>query len=191
MIRSTKLDFYKTVKFEFHLEPYLYQINNFYDRSNVTKLRISAHELEIELGRRRGLARNLRYCKWCNISMGLNVVDDENHLLFHCDLHAEARQKIIRTIISLYNPHPQLNSNQLNFSDLILPNVSTWHPIPSSQNTSSNNNRNNCITEESLDHTNIHNSAIRGSPITTAQLNNAISKFITTCFLRRKKILHK
>ncbi|NRB82035.1 MAG: reverse transcriptase family protein, partial [Saccharospirillaceae bacterium] len=131
MICSTKLDFYKSVKSEFNPEPYLYQINNFYDRSNVTKLRISAHELEIELGRRRGLARNARHCKWCNISMGLNVVEDEKHLLFDCDLYVEARQKIIKTITSLHNYHTQLNSNQINCTDLLLRNITPWHPMSS------------------------------------------------------------
>lgn len=40
-----KLEFYNRAKMQFHKELYLDHVKNFYDRENLTKLRISAHEL--------------------------------------------------------------------------------------------------------------------------------------------------
>ena len=179
---STKLDFYKSVKSEFCCEPYLSHINNYYDRANVTRLRISAHELEIELGRRKGLSRNLRHCKWCKISMGLGTTEDENHLLFNCDLYAEARQKLINCYA---NTHSLANSNK--HTDLIIQNFTLCHI------TTSHNKRSNitCNTgaENSINPSNTiaNSNAPAASQIDLTHLNVAISKFITTCFMRRKK----
>ncbi|MCP4459356.1 MAG: hypothetical protein GY816_15245, partial [Cytophagales bacterium] len=49
---SPKLEFYKEIKPSFIKEGYLDIVKNYTDRANITRLRISAHRLEIELGRR-------------------------------------------------------------------------------------------------------------------------------------------
>ena len=54
---SPKLAFYNRIKDDFCKEKYLDCVDNFYDRANLTQLRISAHELQIELGRRKNIAR--------------------------------------------------------------------------------------------------------------------------------------
>ena len=46
-----KLRIYKTFKKEFKLETYLLLIENYKHRKELTKLRISAHSLQIEKGR--------------------------------------------------------------------------------------------------------------------------------------------
>ncbi len=47
---SRKLEFYREIKDTFIKESYLDQVKDYNDRVNVTRLRISAHRLEIELG---------------------------------------------------------------------------------------------------------------------------------------------
>ena len=100
---SSKLEFYNTVKHEFCLEQYLILVDNFHDRANLTKLRISAHELEIELGRRRGITRQDRHCRWCKISMGTDITEDEEHFLYNCDLYASLRHNTQQRLTNLIN----------------------------------------------------------------------------------------
>ena len=61
------------------MEKYLNVNMNVKHRKNLTRLRISAHELHIELGRRYNLPPDKRICKVCN-----NGVEDEHHFLFLC-----------------------------------------------------------------------------------------------------------
>ena len=51
LIGSNKLEFYRTIKHSFTKEAYLDHVKVYADRSNLTRLRISAHRLEIEVGR--------------------------------------------------------------------------------------------------------------------------------------------
>ena len=50
LIASKKSEFYRTIKHSFTKEAYLDHVKVYADRSNLTKLRISAHRLEIEVG---------------------------------------------------------------------------------------------------------------------------------------------
>ena len=50
---------------------------------------------EIECGRYNKIPHELRICKWCKSSMGADNIEDENHLLFECDLYANLRSKLI------------------------------------------------------------------------------------------------
>ena len=61
--KSEKLAFYKTIKSVFEREKYL-KLQDFTDRSNICKLRISAHRLAIEQGRYTSpiTPRNERVC---------------------------------------------------------------------------------------------------------------------------------
>ena len=101
---SSKLSFYNTCKLKFGKESYLYCTKGFSRRSNTTKLRISAHDLEVERGRFKKLPRESRTCHWCKTSMGIDIVEDENHLLFDCDFYAILRSKLITQLNNL----PQL-----------------------------------------------------------------------------------
>ncbi len=62
---------------------------------SATKLRISAHDLQIEQGRYANQTREQRICSWCKTSMGLCVIEDENHVLYDCDLYSKLRSKLI------------------------------------------------------------------------------------------------
>ena len=93
--KSTKLDFYKSIKTEFKREPYL-RIKEFKHRSNVTKVRISAHQFKIEVGRYTIplTPRNDRFCDYCCHVNAIRNVESELHIINDCELYTSLRQKI-------------------------------------------------------------------------------------------------
>ena len=95
---SSKLSFYHSIKTCFNREPYLDLCKGFSRRYSATKLRISAHDLQIERGRYINLTREQRLCSWCKTSMGLSVIEDENHVLYECDLYSKFRSKLINNL---------------------------------------------------------------------------------------------
>ena len=105
---SSKLSFYNVCKKKFAREPYLDVSKGFSRRYNTTKIRISSHDLEIECGRYNNIPREARICAWCNMSMGINVVEDENHLINDCDLYASLRNKLIGRLNNA--PNSQLHT---------------------------------------------------------------------------------
>ena len=92
-----KLDLYGTIKRSIHLEKYLENIKNVKHRQAFTKLRISAHPLQIEVGRyvRPKVPRAERYCKLCPN----HLVEDEAHFLASCTLLTVERQQLYNTIL--------------------------------------------------------------------------------------------
>ena len=77
--------------------------SNYTDRANTTRLRISAHRLEIELGRYNKTPRDERICSWCNLVLGASTIENEAHLLNHCDLNAATRHRTVNMIKILLN----------------------------------------------------------------------------------------
>ena len=107
---SPKMEFYNTVKHEFTKELYLDRINNYYDRANITRLRISAHRLEIEVGRRKKIVRSERFCKWCESNAGIKITECEDHFLYSCNLNSDLRQKTIIKVNNILNKaHSELD----------------------------------------------------------------------------------
>jgi hypothetical protein len=97
---SKKLSFYRELKTKFTKESYLDYVK-YADRSNTTRIRISAHRLQIELGRYNKTPKEDRICAWCNTVLGIRVIEDENHFLTQCDLNAQTRQRLIEKINSI------------------------------------------------------------------------------------------
>lgn len=97
---STKLSFYHKMKQSFSREEYLDLVKKFKARSCLTKLRISAHELEIEKGRYCNTARDERTCKWCKLTLGIDAIEDEEHFLAKCDLNSQLRENFLSRIQS-------------------------------------------------------------------------------------------
>ena len=95
---SNKLEFYHTVKSIFAKEAYLDHVKIYTDRVNLTRLRISAHRLEIEIGRWSKTPRNERICLWCATVLGTNTVENESHFINRCDLNAVSRRKVHQKI---------------------------------------------------------------------------------------------
>ena len=55
----------------------------------------AAHNLEIEYGRYKNILREQRKCKWCDLAV---YTSHEHDVLFECDLYANIRSKLARTL---------------------------------------------------------------------------------------------
>lgn len=84
---SPKLLFYHQVKTKFNREPYLNDVKRFTDRTALTQLRISAHDLKIETGRYTNQSHEERLCDWCQLVTSSINVENEKHALLECDLY--------------------------------------------------------------------------------------------------------
>ena len=85
---SEKLSFYQSIKLAFQREEYL-KVHKFLDRSNICKFRTSSHCLSIEQGRYTSpkTPRQERICIYCLFKTNNPVVENEQHVLFHCPLY--------------------------------------------------------------------------------------------------------
>ena len=78
--KDGKLSTFTSIKNKFCFEPYLDILTNNQHRSVLTKLRISAHRLKIEIGRYQKIPREERICSLCHH----NEIQDEIHFLLVC-----------------------------------------------------------------------------------------------------------
>ena len=182
---SPKLEFYHSIKSEFGKESYLDLVRNSIHRHHTTKLRISAHDLEIESGRYSNIPREERICKWCARSRGDKIIEDEKHILYDCDLYVDARNKMIdlirrapsstevgKHITSSFN----INSLRKTFTNLL------------SQFTYSQSNANDCFTH-------LHSLINSKHPLFKQlfELRSYIAKFlceyVSRCFEKRAKFI--
>ena len=95
---SPKLEYYHSIKSQFGKESYLDTVPNSKFRYHTTRLRISAHDLEVESGRYHGIPRDERLCKWCLSSVNNKCLENESHVLFNCGLYSDLRVKLVRTL---------------------------------------------------------------------------------------------
>ena len=95
---SSKLSYYHSIKKKFSREIYLDLVKGFSRRSSTTRLRISAHDYKIERGRYKNIPRENRICDWCKTCMGADLVQDEKHVLFSCDLYQKHRAKLLTNL---------------------------------------------------------------------------------------------
>ena len=91
---SGKLSTYRQIKIGFRKEKYLDPIKNFRERSALTKLRISAHRLEIETYRysKKPIPRNERLCSLCIPDRLIHI--DEFHAIMVCNKLKKSRSEI-------------------------------------------------------------------------------------------------
>ena len=104
---SSKLAFYSSIKQAFAREEYL-DLTNKDARFQLTRIRISAHNLEVERGRYANLERCDRLCKACLV-IGISSVDDEAHLLYNCTPLGGLRAALtpaLKDALSMSLPHP-------------------------------------------------------------------------------------
>ena len=90
-----KLRLYKLFKTQFSTENYLL-CNKFDSRKYFSRLRTSAHRLNIETGRhkRPPIPRESRTCNFCNN----DSVEDECHFLLECTLTSELRSSLFKKL---------------------------------------------------------------------------------------------
>ena len=106
---NKKLESYTKYKSNFILEPYLFLIKNRDYRKQLTRLRISAHSLEIEQGRYKNKTREERLCSKCN------KIEDEIHFLLHCTNFVEDRQVLMDCVKKLVPNFACLNDENKMF----------------------------------------------------------------------------
>ena len=157
---SPKLSYYNSIKSVFEREPYLDQCMGFSRRYCTTQLRISAHDLQIERGRYVNMPRKERICIWCKTTLGQNIIEDEKHTLFDCDLYSTIRKNLIdnlnkyrderRPLISHSNLKDHLMQtlsphcfcpNNISFST---PNIISFNNPPQLNDTKSPDERRTC-----------------------------------------------
>ena len=91
---SSKLRFYNSVTDKYNLAPYLPATNDFYHRQALARLRISAHDLQIEKGRYTQTPQKDRKCPICDI------VEDELHFLDDCKIYSNIRARFLDIVKS-------------------------------------------------------------------------------------------
>ena len=84
---NRKLSLYASFKTIFKFESYLDYIKDFTARCTLAKLRMSAHNLQIETGRfsKNKTPRDERFCPYCK-TLNTLAVEDEVHFLLVCSL---------------------------------------------------------------------------------------------------------
>ena len=82
-----KLRVYKLIKTNFVTERYCEMMLPQSHRSAFTKFRCGVAPIRIETGWYERLAEDLRICSFCNL------VENEIHVLLHCHLHEDLREK--------------------------------------------------------------------------------------------------
>ena len=83
---DSKLRTFAKLKNEIGLEDYLLKIANIENRIALTKLRLSNHKLEIEVGRHKNIPKEKRFCPFC-----LQKVEDEIHFMLECTCYTHLR----------------------------------------------------------------------------------------------------
>ena len=114
LVEAKKLRTYALFKTTFKFESYLDILSDFSLRSNFAKLRLSAHNLQIESGRYgiKNTPAAERYCLYCKINDDY-VVEDEVHFLVNCPLYREDREKMLEAIYSRFPSTKLLNEQSL------------------------------------------------------------------------------
>ena len=112
---GNKLRTYRIFKNSIYQEPYLSQVENRQIRQNISRLRMSAHNLKIESGRhsRPKIPLQKRLCEACS-----DKIDNEFHLLTECISFDSSRQVMFNMISSHVNDFKTLPKDK-QFSDIM------------------------------------------------------------------------
>ena len=108
--KTGKLLFYSKVYKKFELQPYLKLPLKRNERTNLTRIRISSHNLAIETGRYHNppLPRDQRFCFSCQTE-----IEDEEHFILYCPVYRDIRLK--------YNNIFQKQSNNISVLEILNP----------------------------------------------------------------------
>ena len=90
--KFSRLSFYNKITNSYSLQPYLIKCKNPKHRVALCRLRLSAHDLEIERGRYHNIAANDRLCKSCTVR------EDEIHFLDHCSIYSGLRSNFLASV---------------------------------------------------------------------------------------------
>ena len=92
-----KLDTYKIIKSDYRIEPHILYVRNKRYQRALTRLRVSSHKLNIEVGRhsRPYIPRHQRFCLYCDTG----EIDNEIHFLLKCPFHSAGRFSLLQEIV--------------------------------------------------------------------------------------------
>ena len=76
---------------------------------NIAKLRICAHNLEIEKGRYFQINRTEIFCKICNDL----EIEDENHFLWQCEKYRKEREILFKKVSFYYKKFPNFHNETI------------------------------------------------------------------------------
>ncbi len=116
---GNKLRTYAIFKKHFNYEKYLDFNTDYKKRKSITKLRISAHKLEIESGRYQNKKKGKvlvpakdRLCKFCSS----NNVEDEKHVVMYCKNYTDDRRILFKLLDDIFPNLCQISDDeQFNF----------------------------------------------------------------------------
>ena len=94
-----KLRTYSKFKRKFEIENYLLTVKDWFIKKNITRFRISAHNLKIETGRHRRPEKTPleeRVCELCN------KIEDEIHLMLYCKIYDSERNIMFKEITDIF-----------------------------------------------------------------------------------------
>ena len=116
MINHNKLRLYATVKGSFKREPYIDLVQSRNQRAWLSRLRSSAHHLEIEQGRWNKTPISERFCKLCKSGK----IGDEFHAVMDCEIFNIKRACFIGKMNSIL-PGFNLLSTENQFKTILCP----------------------------------------------------------------------
>ena len=112
---GNKLRWYNTFKHVFLYEPYLNNITVKTDRVSFTKLRVSNHKLQIELGRYHKPNKIPAEERFCLVCSG-NHIENAFHFLMDCNGYEDTRRKFYAEISETVPEFIDMSSeDQFNF----------------------------------------------------------------------------
>ena len=89
---SPKCHFYKYIYDDHNLQLYLSRPVNYMFKPLISRFRLHAHSLNIEIGRYYNIDRHARICSMCNN----NDIEGEYHFILECSKYVEIRRKYIK-----------------------------------------------------------------------------------------------
>ena len=104
---SSKLRTYAKFKTDIGKEEYLDTMENIWDRTALTKFRLSNHDLMIEKGRHEGLDEHQRWCPFCE-----DIVETEQHFLLECNTFGSHRTQFFTEIGDVNPDFGELDEEQ-------------------------------------------------------------------------------
>ena len=93
-------------KSEIEIENYIKTRTNYNHQKAMSKLRLSDHKLQIDVGRHSKTPTEARICQFCQLG-----IENEIHLLLNCPLYHELREKLFNKL-TLTIPHFNVLNNQ-------------------------------------------------------------------------------
>ena len=112
-LEHSKLRTYAKLKTEIGMEKYLNSIKNITERTAITKIRLSNHDLMIETGRYKEIPVQERLCPFCD-----NKVETEQHFLLVCKTYQTHREQLFNEL-RMINQNFEILSKEEQFVSLL------------------------------------------------------------------------